>query len=455
MEASEDNEVTARAGLPLIVEALRAVRLDEELDDRLHIGRCDRVYSPSEKVEALALLVAAGGDRIEDVRTLSEDKGLLRLLDRRLPSPDTLLDFLSAFDDPDAQAARPPDEESFVPAESAPLRALGEILDLSVERIAEGVADTATIDHDGTIIESHKHGAQVAYEGTRGYQPLVAVWAEQDLVVADEFRDGDVPGGKDPLSSVKRAFAALPSGVTKRYFRGDTAAYYTPLLKYLVAEKIEFAIGADMTKELRSTCLAVDESAWRLFERRERELVDIAEIEFAPGHWNKRAQPLRYVALRFTPRQEALFEAGARRHLAIVSNRADLGADELVRWYFGKAGTIEHVHRTFKDELGAGVLPSQRFGANAAWFRINALVYNLLTLLKRQALPERYRRARPKRLRYELFTLPGRLVHHQRQLTVRISASKERSDEIVAARRWLLARHAAIGAGFSPSTPSA
>ena len=30
------------------------------------------------------------------------------------------------------------------------------------------------------------------YEGTRGYQPLVAVWAEEQLIVADEFRDGNV-----------------------------------------------------------------------------------------------------------------------------------------------------------------------------------------------------------------------------------------------------------------------
>jgi hypothetical protein len=455
LEAAGDNDVTARAGLPLVVEALRAVRLDEEIDARLHVGRCDRVYSPSEKVEALALLIGAGGDRMEDIRVLSDDKGLLRLLDRGLPSPDTLLDFLSTFDDPDAQAARPSDEDSFVPAESAPLRTLGEILNLSVERIADVSADTATIDHDGTIIESHKQDAQVAYEGTRGYQPLVAVWAEQDLVVADEFRDGDVPGGKDPLSSVKRAFAALPSRVTKRYFRGDSAAYYAPLLKHLVDEKVGFAIGADMTKQLRAACIAVGEDAWRQFEKREHEMVDIAEIEFAPGHWKRDAQPLRYVALRFTPRQEGLFEAEPRRHLAVVSNRGDLSTDELVRWYFGKAGTIEHVHRTFKDELGAGVLPSQRFGANAAWFRINALVYNLLTLLRRHALPERYRRAQPKRLRYELFTLPGRLVEHQRQLTVRISASRERSEEIIAARRWLLARHAALAGGAGTTAPPA
>ncbi len=73
-------------------------------------------------------------------------------------------------------------------------------------RWAAGSADrpitTATIDHDGTIIEAHKHDALVAYEGTRGYQPLVAVWAEQQLVVADEFRDGNAAGGRAPARRV-------------------------------------------------------------------------------------------------------------------------------------------------------------------------------------------------------------------------------------------------------------
>ena len=93
-----------------------------------------------------------------------------------------------------------------------------------------------------------------------------------------------------------------------------------------------------------------------------------------------------------------------------VAPRGDeLSAGDLVRWHWEKAGTIEHVHRSMKDELGAGVLPSQRFGANAAWFRINAIAYNLLTLLKRRALPERFRLARPKRLRFEIFNTPARL----------------------------------------------
>jgi len=75
---------------------------------------------------------------------------------------------------------------------------------------------------------------------------------------------------------------------------------------------------------------------------------------------------LRYVALRFTPRQAELFAERGPRYHAVVSNRDDLDAEGIVRWHRGKAGTIEHVHRAMKDELGAGVMPSALFGANAA-----------------------------------------------------------------------------------------
>lgn len=161
------------------------------------------------------------------------------------------------------------------------------------------------------------------------------------------------------------------------------------------------------------------------------------------GNWPRDAKPLRYIALRFTPRQQDLFDSKGVRYHAVVSNRDELEAATIVRWHRQKAGTIEHVHRVLKDELGAGVLPSARFGANAAWFRINALTFNLLTVLKRRALPERLREARPKRLRYELFTLPGELVIHQGRLSVRVPLGDERLSEIVQARGRLLAMYEA------------
>lgn len=444
LEVAQRDDVTARAGLPLVVETMRALGLDEVAREQLPKPERDRGFPAEQKLESLVTLIAAGGDRVEDVRVLGEDKGLEALLQSPFPSPDALLDFLTSFHDPRCWEDRPPEKKAFVPPESQALRALDTINRELILRGADPATTEATIDHDGTIIESHKREAKVAYEGTRGFQPLVAVWAEEQLVVADEFRDGNVAGGEDPLSSVKRAFASLPPWVVTRRFRADSAAYHTPLLKHLVAEEIGFAISADMTKELRAVCLAVQEKDWAALDVRERELVDICEVEFTPGDWPKSAKPLRYVALRFTPRQGEFFDVGGAAcergpsYHAVVSNRDDLDAAEIVRWHRGKAGTIEHVHRVMKDELGAGVLPSGRFGANAAWFRINALTFNVLTVLKRRALPERYRDARPKRLRYEIFTVPGRLTVHQSRVTVRVSIAEARGQEIIAARGRLL-----------------
>ena len=453
--------VTAHAGLPLVVEAARAVRLEEVVEAQLTVAKRQRGFSEMEKLEALLLLVAGGGDRIEDIRILAEDQGFMRLLDRELPSPDALLDFLGAFDDPQGWEQRPPEEKSWVPPESAPLGGLFEVNRALVARAAARETTTATIDHDGTIIEAHKRDAVVAYEGTRGYQPLVAVWVEEDLIVADEFRDGNVPGNKDPLTSVRRAFAALPEWVKKRYFRGDSADYYEPLLKYLVREQITFSISADMSPELRGVCEAVPPEHWVELAAREREVVHVAEVEFTPGDWPKAAAPLRYVGLRITPLQHELFAERGVKYLAVVTNRPapeeaavprgdEMSAADLVRWHWEKAGTIEHVHRSMKDELGAGVLPSQRFGANAAWFRINAIAYNLLTLLKRRALPERFRLARPKRLRFEIFNAPARLVVHQSQLIAHLGASRERTEDLVRARQRLLATRQALGSSPTP-----
>ena len=434
----EREDVTSRAGLPLVVETSRALRLDEAARTLFGPPRRQEDFGADAQLETLATLIAAGGERVEDIRILGEDRGLVRLLGRPFASPDALLDFLTSFHDEQCWADRPPHKKAFVPPESAKLQALAQLNRTLVWRAADAKTTTATIDHDGTIIESHKRDARVAYEGTRGYQPLVALWVEEQLVVADEFRDGNVAGGEDPLSSARRAFDTLPPTVITRYFRGDSADYYDPLLKYLVGEQIGFAISADMGPELRAVCAGQPAGAWHELEQRERERVDLAEVECTPGVWPKEATPLRYIALRFTPLQADLFAGVSVRYHAVVSNRRELTPAAVIEWHRGKAGTIEQVHRVLKGELGAGVMPCQLFGANAAWFRINVLTFNLLTALKRRALPERYRLARPKRLRFEVFTLPGKLAIHESQLSVQVSAAAARLQEMVAARQRLL-----------------
>ena len=91
----------------------------------------------------------------------------------------------------------------------------------------------ATIDQDATIHESHKREALPHYEGGRGYQPMTAVWAELNLVVADQFRDGNVPASFAPLPVAQAAFAALPTTIQEYYYRGDSACHEHELLTWL------------------------------------------------------------------------------------------------------------------------------------------------------------------------------------------------------------------------------
>jgi hypothetical protein len=453
--------LTSRAGLPLVLETMRALGLPRVIREHVHIRARQSGYTEGEKIEALVLLLAAGGDCLDDIAVLQADSGLGRLVERQLPSADTLRHFLYAFHDeeliPAAQAARPAGQVAYIPAENVALQGLARVNTALVHQMAaQGKSTTATLDHDATIQESHKREARPHYKGGRGYQPTAVYWVEQDLVVADEYRDGNVGAGMETLPLIQRAFASLPASVNTFCFRADTACYNEPTLKWLAdparpggpVGPIGFTIGADMTKDLHAVCAAVPAARWALFEDRPDETVHCTEVEFTPGTWTKDAQPLRYIALRIRKKQGQLFASGAdTKYLAIVSNRWELAPAALLRWHWQKAGTIELVHDITKNELGAAVPPCGRFGANAAWYRLSLLTYNVLSALKSLALPPSLSTARPKRLRFTLFTLAGRLVTHARQLVLRVSAAAERLAGLIAARRRLALVAQALPAG--------
>ena len=103
-----------------------------------------------------------------------------------------------------------------------------------------------------------------------------------------------------------------------------------------------------------------------------------AEVAYVPSRVREQRQtkPFRYLAIRLRSRQGLLFGDGTTvKHFAVVTNDWETDGQSLLVWQRGKAGTIEHVHRTLKDELAAGVYPSGKVGANAAWLRLQVLTY--------------------------------------------------------------------------------
>lgn len=435
-------DLTARAGLTLVSETMLALGLEEVVGTHLRVRKRQRGFSEFDKLHALVLVQAAGGDCVADAQVLAGDAGFLRLVGRPWPSPDALHEFLVTFHD-EAQMSRRPAEGAWIVPETEALTGLAQVNRELVHRLlSTAPATQATLDLDATVIESHKREALPHYKGGRGYQPTVVLWAEQDLVVADQYRDGNVPAGMQTPEVARQAFAALPKAVRERYFRGDSACYDDKLLKYLVREKIAFTISADMSQSLRAVCCQ-SHVEWAVLEKRSHETVEIAEVEFTPGDWPKSSSPLRYVGLRILPCQGSLF-SDSPKYLAVVSNRRKLTPAELVKWHWEKAGTIEHTHDVTKNDLAGGVPPSGKFGANAAWYRINLLTYNLLSALRRHALPERFRRARPKRLRYEVFTVAAEISTHARQVTARLGTTPLNTQELIATRGRLLRLQAAV-----------
>jgi hypothetical protein len=448
--------ITAWAGLPLVVETMRALGLDRLIQKFVHVRKRKRGFSETKKVETIVQLMSAGGECVDDVEILKADPGLQRL-QGDFPGPDALLDFLYQFHDDrlieQAKARRTKDQVAYIPEENEALQGLAKVNLGFVHRVAAELKCTrATLDHDATIQESHKREAQFHYKGGRGYQPSVIYWAELDMVLADEYRDGNVPAGMSNLPLIKRGFASLPETITERNFRGDSACYEEKVLKWLADPEREdgprghigFTISADMTTELRKICEAVPETKWELADDRPHETVQCAEVEFTPGDWPKDAQPLRYLALRIQAKQGELFANGSTtKYLAVVTNREGEPI-EILRWHWKKAGTIESVHDVSKNELGARVPPCGRFGANAAWFRLSLLTYNVQSAMKSLALPSELSKARPKRLRFSLFAIAGRIISSGGKLILRIAREIEEKVNVIAARERLAALHLAL-----------
>ena len=421
-------KVTPHAGIGLFIDLGRRSGVIGAAERRLPAKKSDKGLSQGQMVESFVLVSALGGECLDDFDGLRRDYGLAAMLGYHLPAASTARQWLDKFHDPEVLKERP-DQGSFIPRETNELAGLQAVLRHCVQAYVatQKPGPALTLDVDAHLVESSKETALPTYEGFRGYQPMLVSWAETGLVLADEFRDGNVPASKDTARLVDQAYESLPQreGGWQVRVRSDSAAYEQEVLAHWAGRGWTFAVSADMTRQLRAEIESLSPQAWHAWKEEKGGYVrEWAEVAYVPTRLPERrdSQPYRYLAIRVRPPQGILFGDGSSvRHFAVVTNDWDMDGGALLQWHRGKAGTIEHVHRLLKDELAAGVYPSAKFGANAAWLRLQVLTLNLLELLKASALDPAYRNARPKRLRFAIFTQFGRVVDHARDQVLRIA----------------------------------
>lgn len=416
--------MTPWAGVGPLIEAMRKTEVTSKADKVLPLKKSSKGLTSGQMVECFVLLTTLGGECLEDMERLRQDEALGQMLGYSTPAPETARQWLDRFHDEEAMKGRPL-QGSFLPPESGPLGGLKEVNRHVVRAYVQNVkvSQRVTLDIDAHLVETDKAGAQPCYEGFKSFQPIEVCWAETGLVLADEFREGNVPASRDNRRLVDEAYQALPVESWDIWVRSDAAGYEQDNLDHWDSQGWKFAVSASMSPQLRAVMEAVPQSSWQLMDDKRGVIREWAEVEYVPSKKNEKREvhPYRYVGIRLRRQQGELFGDGASvRYFAVVSNIWDMDGKDLLDWHRCKAGTIEHVHHIIKSELGGGVYPSGKHGANAAWLRLQVITHNLLQMLKAAVLPQEYANAEPKRLRFAVFTALGQIVHHARRVMMKV-----------------------------------
>ena len=451
IEDSSKVLMTSFSGLPLVMETFRALGLAQSIAKHLPLHRRPGKYEEADYVESFLAVFAAGGDCFDDFELLRQDRGLQKL-GLKVPSAESARFFVNAFHEEENLRGRIP-HEAFIPEETEGLQGLAEIdRDLIRTATLRSAPWKATIDMDASVIESDKREAFYTYLGGRGYQPVLAYWVEPDLIVADQFRDGNVPARARLREVFQKALGALPPTVRLVRLRSDSAAYVHELLDWCREEipgrpRIEFAISAEVTEELRAVIQEVPEEVWKPLRKvNEKGWVvgrkEWAEVEFVPTKSSRKKgmKPDRYLAIRIRPAQGELFADGNRYHyFSVVSNMWSWNGERLLRWQRERCGTVEKVIDVLKNDLAMGSVPCKRFFADAAWFRLNVLTYNVLAVMKRESLPCSWWATRLKALRFHLLNVAGRVIVHGRRIYLKIAQGHPSFSIYLEARQklWL------------------
>lgn len=491
MEKSANN-MTARAGLLLYLDLMKAMGLSRQIESEVRTRKDSQGWTDAQIIEALILLNQAGGECVEDIDQLESDPGFAHVLEklythgmkrrkrreltrrwrkemkRRLPSRSAVFRYLSAYHNEEEEGERKP-HKAFIPAANEQLKGLQKIIGVPVNFAQRHkVEKQATLDQDATLVETHKEESLACYKGYKAYQPLNTYWAEHDMIIHSEFRDGNVPAGYEQLRVLQAALETLPAEVEKVYMRSDTAGYQWDLLKYCAQGQnerfgvIEFAIGADVRKEFKQAALEVPEKEWKPIRKKvagkwEDTGQEWAEVCYVPnkGAVSKKDPEYRYLATRELLKEQIDLEGmkseqkelpfptmefgskGKYKIYGIVTNR-DLFGEDLILWYRQRCGKSEEAHAVMKEDLAGGKLPSGKFGANAAWWQIMILALNINQAMKRLVLGKSWEPKRMKAIRYHIINVAGQVIDLTRGLIVKISCAQRSWETLVSARAKIM-----------------
>ena len=429
--------LVSHAGSALLAQVADRLGLTSGLSLRLAaVKQRRRGHDPGRVLRDLAVMLADGGECVSDLGAVRDQQALFgpvasdstafRVVDRVASEP-ALLDAL--------RAAHARARERFWELHGAP------------ERL--------TIDVDATLITAHseKENAAGNYKGGFGFFPLQAYADETSEALAGLLRSGNAGANTaaDHKTVLDLALAQIPAEYIESLeilVRADSAGATHGLVDYCREGNLRFSVGYELTEAVRTAILELPDDAWVPALDQDgsvRNNGEVAEITDSVdlSSWPERS---RLIVRRERPHpgaQLSFTDHDGYRFQAILTDQDDQDIAVLECRHRQHA----HVEDRIRDDKDTGLakFPFKEFPLNEVWLQLVMLAHDLIVWTQALLLDGELAKAEPKRLRYRLLHVAGRLAFSGRRAKLHLQRDWPWVTELTAAFHKLKTLPAVIG----------
>ena len=294
-----------------------------------------------------------------------------------------------------------------------------------------GAPEFVDIDLDATLIGSHseKEGAAGNFKGGYGFHPMLAYADGTGEALAGELRPGNAAANTaaDQITVAEHAINQIPEEHIRSIeilLRADSAGACHDLLDWCREAQIHFSVGYELSEAVRTQILQIPDQDWVSAVEQDgtpRTNGQVAEITTALDleGWPEGSRVIVRRERAHPGAQLTFTDHDGHRFQAILTDQPGEPA-ELERRHRARAHVEDHI-RNDKD-TGMRNLPFKDFEHNRIWLAIVQIAHDLLAWMKRLLLTGKLARCEPKRLRYRILHVAGRLAFHARTATLRLQA---------------------------------
>ena len=302
------------------------------------------------------------------------------------------------------------------------------------------------LDVDSTVIESNKGDATYCnYKGVNGYHPMLG-WLsdgrDEPICSYVKFRQGSASAQTDILEALQHTETLMLEGKGIKYFRSDSAAYQARIIDYCNDNDIYYTITADKDVSVISAIMNIPSTAWQpLHDRRDRFKTG-REVAEAIHTMNDSNHSFRLVVIRELTGQPDLF--GPYIYYGVITNipldGLDAKTSEEVIWHHNGRGNCERYIEDTKYGLTLRYVPCGQMKANAMYYTVGILTFNLLKLMQVMVLPKSWLKKTILSLRRGLFKIVAKVTARGRQFFLQVNKTKEELIAIIRIREkiWAL-----------------